>query len=552
MSESCGLDPRVCPGRYPITSVVSVPPRDDGSEKILKGTKEKMMHLCRAGRWFRNKAVALVLFWGFVISLLCNHYIHKYTEVLAGETSKSYLIIYGVSIFMPLTGWVTDVYFGRYKVIKSSMILMWFSLICRCFLHYILQIYVPDAVFLKVDIIFITLACIGVGSFQVNIIQFGVDQLLDSSSSDIISYITWYIWGFYLSKVVVGYTHCFINIPLAIDLLHAVLLTLALCSDFLFSYLLVKEPVAHNPLKLIFRVLLYAINNKYPRERSTFSYWDDRECSRLDLAKKIYGGPFIAEQVENVKIFFRILFLIIIACALLAISMFLGRISFLILYRSHDFTDPTDCVEKISFSNFGYSLMTVCIPLWEVILLPLFRKCLPRLRMILRIIIGAILVLLSLISLMCIELIHQRTHSHSNETMCLLDYHLHVSHIESTSDFSYHWLAFPTAVNTIGQSLLLVAGLEFICAQCPYSMKGLVFGSCYTNIGFSSILVFLIGLLANRFLSVILGCIFWFLLICVGLTLTIFLFGSFATVCYKNRERADVYHHQNSVQGYHQ
>ncbi len=136
-----------------------------------------------------------------------------------------------------------------------------------------------------------------------NIIQFGVDQLLDSSSSDIISYITWYVWGFYLSKVVVGYTYCF---KMATDLLLAVLLTLALCSDFLFSYLLVKEPVAHNPLKLIFRVLLYAINNRYPRERSSFSYWDDRECSRLDLAKKIYGGPFTAEQVEDVKIFFRI------------------------------------------------------------------------------------------------------------------------------------------------------------------------------------------------------------------------------------------------------
>ena len=119
------------------------------------------------------------------------------------------------------------------------MILMWLSFISLCSVRYILESYTKSrTLVLVLEYIFGITMSIGLGNFQVNIIQFGVDQLLDSSSSDIISYITWYVWGFYLSKVVIGYTYC---IPLITDLLLAVLLTLALCSDFLFSYWLSRN-----------------------------------------------------------------------------------------------------------------------------------------------------------------------------------------------------------------------------------------------------------------------------------------------------------------------
>ena len=44
----------------------------------------------------------------------------------------------------------------------------------------------------------------------------------------------------------------------------------------LFKHWLVKEPASDNPFILIFKVLRYAIKNKYPRLRSAFPYLDDK------------------------------------------------------------------------------------------------------------------------------------------------------------------------------------------------------------------------------------------------------------------------------------
>ena len=72
--------------------------------------------------------------------------------------------------------------------------------------------------------------------------------------------------------------------------------------------------MTHNPLTFIFQVLRYAVKNKYPRQRSAFTYWEDKPYSRIDLGKTKYGGPFTTEQVEDVKTYFRILVLIGIKC----------------------------------------------------------------------------------------------------------------------------------------------------------------------------------------------------------------------------------------------
>ena len=50
-------------------------------------------------------------------------------------------------------------------------------------------------------------------------------------------------------------------------------------------------------------VLNFARKNRYPRNRSALTYWEDNFPSRLDLGKEKYGGPFTEEGVENVKTF---------------------------------------------------------------------------------------------------------------------------------------------------------------------------------------------------------------------------------------------------------
>ena len=66
------------------------------------------------------------------------------------------------------------------------------------------------------------------------------------------------------------------------------------------------------PIMLIFNALNYARKNKSARNWSDFTYIDEEQPSRLDLANTKFGGPFTEEQVEDVKTTLRLLSLIVL------------------------------------------------------------------------------------------------------------------------------------------------------------------------------------------------------------------------------------------------
>ena len=148
----------------------------------------------------------------------------------------------------------------------------------------------------------VCLASLGIdyGIFQVNIIQFGIDQLIDASSDEIISFINWYAWSFISSAVVINFAYQCTSPQYSFiaPLMLCVALSAVASSLFLCNKVLIKEPVTQNPLKLIYRVLKYALKHKYARQRSAFTYCEDDIPSRLDFGKSKYGGPFTIEQVE--------------------------------------------------------------------------------------------------------------------------------------------------------------------------------------------------------------------------------------------------------------
>ena len=65
-----------------------------------------------------------------------------------------------------------------------------------------------------------------------------------------------------------------------------------------------------NPFRIIYKVLSFALKNKFPLNRSAFTYCEENTPSRLDLGKEQYGGPFTTEEVEDVKTFFRLIVLL--------------------------------------------------------------------------------------------------------------------------------------------------------------------------------------------------------------------------------------------------
>ena len=71
------------------------------------------------------------------------------------------------------------------------------------------------------------------------------------------------------------------------------------------------DQAGHNPLKKMWRVMVFALNNKHPLNRSAFTYCEENTPTRLNLGKQQYGGPFTFEEVEDVKTFFRLLLLLV-------------------------------------------------------------------------------------------------------------------------------------------------------------------------------------------------------------------------------------------------
>ena len=94
--------------------------------------------------------------------------------------------------------------------------------------------------------------------------------------------------------------------------------------------------MTHNPLKLIYQVLRYAVKNKHPRLRSAFTYWEDKPYSRIDLGMATYGRPFTTEQVEDVKTFFSIL-VPIDTCTIFMGLVFRDEKIFAIYYQNHKY-----------------------------------------------------------------------------------------------------------------------------------------------------------------------------------------------------------------------
>ena len=147
------------------------------------------------------------------------------------------------------------------------------------------------------------LAClIGLGGYQANFIQLGLDQLLSAPSEDLALFVHWAIWAYNLGSTVIATVWpSFIcskskitakiiltSVPLFLVAFFMLVLIISCWKRHWFS----NEIRQQNPCRMILKVLNFARKHKYPLQRSAFTFSDDEKPSRLDFAKVKYGGPF--------------------------------------------------------------------------------------------------------------------------------------------------------------------------------------------------------------------------------------------------------------------
>ena len=313
----------------------------------------------------------------------------------------------------------------------------------------------------------------GLISFNANVIQYGMNQLHDAPTEDSILYVHWYVWTTFAGLLIVRLpirfisTFFFILFPIAL-----ILLGTTLCLQKYKRNWFIVDSGSKNPYKLVFRVLKFAKDHTNPIRRSAFTYCEDELPSRLDLGKEKYGGPFTTEQVEDVKAFVGILGVLLTTGPLFAVDIAVNEILPILAPKTHD---DSSLFSESSIYTSGLLtplIVVTFIPLYLCLLRPFIHDYIPGmlkrmgLGMVLFFISGLCTLLIGVIRYDCIPMDHSFTNGCTDS-------------ITSYLKINPNYLIIQNILNAFGSMLFYIATIEFICAQSPHSMKGLLIGTYY-------------------------------------------------------------------------
>ena len=481
---------------------------------LLRRLKESVL--------IKSKAANMILVWSALMYLLYGILLNpdnvftmniSLNFVIMME-SVAYALIAIWLLFYPLAGYLADIRYGRYSVVIfgirftwkglivlvvvgavitaiffGTLDLMWESTawaVCMCLAIGFLSVLGVVALFMLL---------IGFSAFAANVIQFGIDQLQDLPARDSFLFIHWFLMAMYIgiaigklalsSLVNSAYVFIFgwaiIGLTL-LFLLIALPITLYISKPKWF----VIDSGVGNPYRKVAQVVRFARRHKIPIQRSAFTYWEDDIPTGLDLGKSKYGGPFTTEQVENVKAFFGISFI------LLSLGPFftadIAASAILPILRNHmmaSFLESFNLGTEIAYSMFGNGgtlypiFIVILIPIFLKLIYPLFQKYIPNI--LKRIGIGLCLITLSLICSLLVDSIGHALPNGQKATSIFNPFpnyyfDFQTGFVDCSLQFNPYYLVIQNLLLAVAYILIYGGVFEFICAQSPHSMKGFLIG----------------------------------------------------------------------------
>ena len=452
------------------------------------------------------------------MSLVSSDFAMNYT------VRKSAVILFlsckGLSyLFYPLLGWMADVCFTRYKFVLFSFITMILGSLVLIVSGTILLEFPQNR-----DILFyiagmsIIIGLVGIGLFESTAIQFGLDQMMEASSGKLSTFIHWYYWSsnfgnlaiLYISDMVLIYYHHCIMIQgtnskptriryqvlianifgICCGVLQLVCACTGLCMLVCFKRHLKIDRTGEHPVRLIYLVLKYAWYHKCPENRSAFTYWEEDIPPRIDLGKSKYGGPFTTEEVEDTKTFFRI------------ILLFFSLLGFHLSGHGYSLIDQLARKQCASLwvglfvgDTMHIILITVIIgvPLYQIVMVRCCQKYAPN--MLKRIGLG---LLCSLVKGVIEIIIHATTTKGKACKLVATNPMVSCYFISSMvkvngtcsippeysgycneNNTPFLLMIIPNVLEGFAFLLVFMTTLEFICAQAPLRLKGLLIGIWY-------------------------------------------------------------------------
>ena len=391
-------------------------------------------------------------------------------------------IIVGNAIFLfaPFCGWLSDTKIGRGNAIYLGLWLGWIGTLLwaiGCCLQYHscgTTALIGRYMFFSVAFVFML---VSLSLMYTNIIPYNLDQMMDESAVRIRAFIHWFMLCLYT-----GYVSSVLSDELIISVVAFVLFSFCLCLHFLFKHRFEHIPIP-NLYKIVFKVLKFSLKTSDTRRqhRSAFTYWGE-EPSRMDLAKERYGGCFTHEEVENVKTFLRIA-VVLTTCFSLFVPIVpvLNSSSNFVAQFKNGYEDLHGNAKNVLWFLSNIIPLFVLIPLFELVILPLFPKLEYFLTNPLRGLgLANILIILSIISLLLIDLIGRITSSITSEMPCFFIW----EPVNPTIQISYWILFIPSVLAGTSYFLSYICLFEFMCSQAPFGMHGMIFGLFWFVHGF--------------------------------------------------------------------
>ena len=397
----------------------------------------------------------------------------------SGSESDESLPDYGLRnalyLLIPFFGWLSDAKISHGRAIYLSLWLGWIAtLLCSigyCFQYSscIVIALIGKYALSSVALIFLIPS---MAFMYTNILPYGIDQMMNVSSVKIRAFIHWFVWEFFFCMNVSEYSTYFLVAEyhtgaLIIAVTGFVLFSLSLCLHFNLQHHFEHIPVP-KPYKIVFKVLKYSIqNNHNRRQRSAFTYWG-KEPSRIDLAKERYGGSFTHEEVENVKTLLRMAAILVSLIPFIVVfnPIFGGMSNFFPQFKGSDNAMKKKAVFFIQI--IGYSGLFVLIPLFELVILPLFPKLDYFLMNPLRGLgLANILIILSILTVFLIDLIGRAPYDqiHNEQANC-----------NHTIQVSYWILVIPSLLSGTSYFIAFLCIFEFLCSQTPFGMHAMIIG----------------------------------------------------------------------------
>ena len=559
------------------------------SSKQLTGKCVQLPKICSPRHFcLPSKPVFLIYLWSSVVGAIfaaafdiiiglgvsAQHNTNR--DVLVWLIVAPYAVLTLVLLLYPVSGFLADVCCGRYRTITFSLFLLWCAFVPLSIVSVLLFLDIKKtASYIPLGGIAFILITTGLAGYQANIIQLGLDQLHEAPCRYLGLFIHWNGWcgtlGAFVCHIIIT-MWAFYNkqdgiaervvqsLPWVFLLILSVLLAFS-CYNHQWFY---SEPGQHNPYRTVFKVLSFAKKHKHPIQCSAFTYCEDERPTRIDFAKRKFGGPFDTDQVEDVKTFLRILRLLFSLGPVFLLEVPTSSFVF-IVFGLH-----ISVGKQVEFNYKGHRslprwlflesgvlqaiLAIVVLPVYIWVVYSVLYRRIPRI--LSRLKLTVVLFLIGVLSMLVIDVtghIKANHHGNANSSHCMF--------IAESKKFDFsplnmtQWaLIPPNVILGIAPLLLDITVFEFISAQSPHSMKGLLIGMFFAIKGFFqfigavSLIPFTLPTIwdfKHKRVSAIINCGFGYLLFTSVVALVGFILFLVTARSYQYRQRDEKpYDHQ--------